>query len=401
MNWWVSVRAGNTRPATDFISARPLYALAVVLLCTLVLPVGALAQGQHVWRIETVNNDAGSDVGKYAALAIDSSGNFHVAYYDDTHRALLYSFRAKSDKKWYTTKIDGKGAGTYVSIAVDAADHPHFAYNSRYEDGLHYTTWNGTKWLRQIIDPEHINYYTSIQLDQAGHPRISYYLYHAPDGSYLLKLKFASFDGQKWTIETVDKRPETGKFNSLALDAAGRPHIAYSNVSWGDLLYAAWDGSSWNFGDADSRRTHHHYVGIGNSVALDAAGNPHIAYLDSTDNVVKYTTFREGKWNTEVVDHLISKGEVDHVSLKLDKQSRPHVAYYDGGAGILKYSSRDEKGWSTEVVDNGGNAGKYPSLCFDSDDLPYIAYYSLDTSSLSLAHMEASTVAEIPKTKEP
>lgn len=399
MNRWVPVGNGSKRSASASISSRRANIMAAVFLSAFILPVWAVAQAQHVWHIETVNSDAGADVGKYAALAIGPTGNLHVGYYDETHGALLYSFRTKADKKWYTARIDGKGAGTYVSVAVDASDQPHFAYNSRYEDGLHYAAWNGKKWLREIIDPERINYYTSIQLDQNGHPKISYYLYHAPDGTYLLHLKFASFDGQKWTIETVDKRGETGKFNSVALDAAGRPHIAYSHVAWGDLLYAAWDGARWNFGDADSRRNHNDYVGTGNSIALDQSGNPHIAYIDSTRNLVKYATVQDGKWKTEVVDHLVSRGEVDHVSLKLDKLDRPHVAYYDGGAGILKYASRDEKKWNTEVVDDGGNAGKYPSLCFDSDDQPYVAYYSIDTSSLLIAHMEASAVADIPQKK--
>jgi hypothetical protein len=399
MNWWESIRNESSRSALIFTSAKRANVLATLFLVTLFLSSGALAQVQHVWRIETVNNDAGSDVGKYAAFAIGPGGNFHLGYYDDTHGALLYSFRAKGDRRWYTTKVDGKGAGTYASLAVDAADQPHFAYNSRYEDGLHYATWNGKKWLRQIIDSERINYYTSIQLDHDGHPRISYYLYHAPDSTYLLHLKFASFDGQKWTIETVDKRGETGKFNSVALDNAGHPHIAYSHVAMGDLLYAAWDGSQWNFGDADSRRTHGDYVGIGNSIALDRSGNPQIAYVDSTKNLVKYATFRGGAWKTEVVDHLVSRGEVDHVSLKLDKLDRPHIAYYDGGSGVLKYASRDEKTWSIEVVDGSGNAGKYPSLCFDGDDQPYIAYYSIGTSSLSMAHMEASAIGAIPQKK--
>ncbi|HVI09864.1 MAG TPA: hypothetical protein VND65_16375 [Candidatus Binatia bacterium] len=359
----------------------------------------ATAQADHVWKIETVNNGGGGDVGRYASLAIDSSGSFHIGYYDASHGALLYSFRSTTDKQWYTTQVEAKGAGTYASIAVDASGQPHFAYNSPYEDGLHYAMWDGKKWHKQIIDSEHINYYTSIQLDSKGHPRISYYLYHAPDRSYLLHLKFASFDGQNWTIETVDKRKETGKFNSLALDSAGNPRIAYSHVALGDLLYAAWDGSRWNFGDADSRRTHNDYVGIGNSIALDRAGQPRVAYLDSTRDLVKYAWIEDGRWKAEEVEALSGRGEVDHVSLQLDSHDKPHLAYYDGGSGVLKYATRDEKGWHVEVVDSEGNVGKYPSLCLTPNDEPYIAYYALDAGALRMAHREASPVAAVAETK--
>lgn len=380
-------RAG-LRPGKLFRVLALLFALASAA-------ISVAAQADHSWQIETVKNSGGADVGGYAALAIDSSGNLHVAYYDYTHRSLLYSFRAKNDKQWQTTQVDGKGAGTYVSLAVDTAGQPHLAYNSIYEDGLHYATWDGRQWKRQIIDSEHVNYYTCIRLDKDGHPRISYYLYHAPDKSYLLHLKFASFDGTKWTIETVDKRIETGKFNSVAVDAEGYPHIAYSHVALGDLLYAAWDGARWNFGDVDSRRSHDDYVGIGNSIALDRSGSSHIAYLDFTRNLVKYAWMENGHWKNEVVDGLVGRGEVDHVSLQLDRQDRPHLAYYDGGAGLLKYAVRDDKGWHSEVVDNDGNVGKYPSLCLDSDDQPFIAYYALDDGALRVAHIANTAVASM------
>ncbi len=366
---------------------------STLLFVVFIFSLGGAAQTEHTWQVEVVNNGAGAEVGGFTALAVEPGGNLHVAYYDFTHRTLLYSFRAKSDKQWSTTKVDGKGAGTYVSLAVDTAGQPHLAYNSMYEDGLHYATWDGHKWKRQIIDPEHVNYYTSIQLDKENHPRISYYLYHAPDRSYLLHLKFASFDGKGWTIETVDKRPETGKFNSVALDASGYPHIAYSHVALGDLLYAAWDGSRWNFADVDARRAHGDYVGIGNSITLDRSGSPHIAYLDSTKNLVKYAWIEDGRWKSEIVDTLVGRGEVDHVSLQLDRQNQPHLAYYDGGSGVLKYAVRDDKGWHTEAVDNDGNVGKYPSLCLDVDDQPYIAYYALDDGALKIAHLQNTTAS--------
>jgi hypothetical protein len=383
----------QSNPAT--YALRRFLRVLSALLCVLVPMMSsrpAASQTEHSWQIETIKN-GGDDVGGYASLAIDSTGSLHVAYYDFTHRTLHYAFRAKDDKKWSTTQVDSKGAGTYVSLAVDSAGQPHLAYNSMYEDGLHYATWDGHQWKHQIIDAEHVNYYTCIRLDKDGHPRISYYLYHAPDRSYLLHLKYASFDGKTWTIETVDKRIETGKFNSVALDASGFPHIAYSHVAWGDLLYAAWDGSRWNFGDVDSRRTHDDYVGIGNSITIDRSGSPHIAYMDSTKNLIKYAWMEDGRWKNEVVDGLVGRGEVDHVSLQLDRQDRPHLAYYDGGAGLLKYAVRDDKGWHFEVVDNDGNVGKYPSLCFDADDQPYIAYYALDDGALRVAHMVNAAVA--------
>jgi hypothetical protein len=391
-NWFLK----NTFVAN---STKGLIFVLSMMAATLLRSAPVAPEASQPWQVETVNPGYGADVGAFAALAIDAAGGLHIGYYDSTHRALLYSYRGKTDKQWYTTQVEGKGEGTYVSLAVDANGRPHLAYNSPFEDGLHYATWDGHHWKRQIIDAEHINYYTSIQLDKEGHPRISYYLYHAPDKSYLLHLKFASYNGKFWTIETVDKRAETGKFNSVAVDTSGYPHIAYSHVAWGDLLYAAWDGSRWNFGDIDSRRTHNDYVGIGNSIALDSSGNPHIAYFDSTKNLVKYAWMEDGHWKNEVVDQLGGRGELDHVSLRLDSQNQPHIVYYDSGMGALKYTAKTDKEWHTEIVDNDGNVGKYPSLVLDAKNQPYIAYYSLDDGTLRMAHLETAYTAAITEKK--
>ena len=58
----------------------------------------------------------------------------------------------------------------------------------------------------------------SLRLDSEGHPHIAY------GGKHLY---YAWHDGVEWHYETVDGAYEVGMFASLALDAAGRPHISY------------------------------------------------------------------------------------------------------------------------------------------------------------------------------
>ena len=343
------------------------------------------AEGQ--WHIEVVDDGAGHDVGSYTALAVDHDGNIHIGY-NQAKNALLYAYRGVHDKQWFKMAVDAQG-GTFISLAVDSNDRPHFAYNSLFLTGLHYAHWDGKQWVKEVIDATRTNHMTSIALDASGNPRVSYYLEETPEGHFALLLKYAYFDGKAWYVQTLDHHITRGKFNSIAVDASGNPHIAYSDQGVGDLRYDHFDGSTWQSGVPDSHRKANNYVGVGNSIALDTTGNPVIAYLDMSRRTVKLARWIGNTWETEVVDQLVDVPSfADRVSLQIDSLNVPHVAFYDGGLGALKYAERDEKGWHVEVVDDQGKVGLYPSLSLDRNNLPYISYYDATAGQLKLAHRE-------------
>ena len=366
----------------------------VALLCFTLLGVllsgtNAIA-GESDWQIDVVDGGNGKNVGKYTALVIDKGDNLHIGYFDETRGALRYGFRAAASSSWYTMEVDASGG--FESLAVDPDGHPHFAYDGPDESGLRYAWWDGKKWTKQTLDNERVNYFNSIRIASDGLPRISYYhrLNRGQEGDaiYANHLKYASFDGRTWYTETVDSRSGTGKFNSLALDAQGRPHISYSEVVAGDLRYARWDGSEWHFSMPDSAQSSGGWVGTGSSIEVDATGNPHIAYVDVAHRAIKYASWtpKEG-WKTEKADQLIGRSDnIDRVSLKLDSKQQPHIAYWDSGLNVLKYSVKIQGRWQSQIVDNNPNVGQYPSLALDSHGKIYIAYYDAANGALRVAH---------------
>lgn len=359
-------------------------------LCVVVFLTAGYCQTPVKWQIEVVNTDGG---GEFSSLAIDHFGSFHLVYSNRAGSSLRYVYRPKAGKRWDTTVVDSAG-GSFSSFAVDSHGWAHIAYNSPNSTGLHYAYWDGREWHKYIIDTERTSHETSIQLDSRGNPRISYYRDAYADRRNAEHLKYAYSDGHTWYTQTVDHRPGTGRWNSIALDATDRPYISYS-LAEGSLGYALLDQSKWEqtVAGSNSARSKKH-LDFASSLVMDREGAPHLAFIDASARTVNYA-WREGnEWREETLDFLEATGaDSDRVSLKLDGEGRPHVAYNDSGSGALKYATRDKEGWHTEVIDRG-EAGEYASLSLDDKDQPYVAYYAITDKELRIAHRSSMESVE-------
>ena len=166
----------------------------------------------------------------------------------------------------------------------------------------------------------------------------------------------------QWYTEIVDPTAlDVGKFNSIAVDSSGRPHISFCDFTNFDLKYAVPNGTVWTIQIVDWQDM----VGLDTSIAVDSSGNAHISYFDYTNKDLKYAKWTGSNWLITTVD---SDGEVgEWSSIKIDSLGNPHISYYDRTNRDLKYAKQtDGNTWSIEIVeatvDPTGDTGLYTSL---------------------------------------
>ena len=272
----------------------------------------------------------------------------------------------------------------FCSLTLDSKQYPHISYNSNGQ--LKYAYWDGSSWQKQTIPvpSKLLVFYTSIALDTNDNPSITYFESDSAAGEQVVRLRVVTWNGSVWELVTADKTYGSGKFNSIAVDSAGRPHIAYGNIIYENsgLRYAHWDGTSWNNEILDGAG------GPGSArqavaLILDKQDIPHIAYSDVNHGIVKYATKVAGKWQMQAVDSVGKVAYPDRNGIALDEQGTPYISYYDVRAGVLKVAHRKDQKWLSEVVDSGF-AGFTSSLQIHEGTI-WLTYSSGNGSGLKFA----------------
>ena len=110
------------------------YVFCVAYLCVLFSYRQPAAEAA-TWGTETV--DSSGMVGTYTSIALDSSDDAHISYYDSTNGNLKYATNASGS--WEAETVDSSGiVGKYTSIALDSSGNPHISYYDDTNDNLRY-----------------------------------------------------------------------------------------------------------------------------------------------------------------------------------------------------------------------------------------------------------------------
>jgi hypothetical protein len=197
------------------------------------------------WSAEDERDySAGTQLGRYPSIARSNNGTIGVAYYDATNGALKYIERDASSGAWSTPiQVDGDGrTGSYPSLAYNNKNNPFISYWTDVND-------NGNDILRLINKNGTAGWGTATPIDSG--PDVGRYssMVFTANGwamSYVTQsgTRYAYQSGSSKVIENIDTAG-AGAYTSLALDANGKPWVAYYRSSDTRVMVAKKVTSSW------------------------------------------------------------------------------------------------------------------------------------------------------------
>ncbi len=310
------------------------------------------------------------------ALVLDSAGNAHGTYFNDT--ANQFRYITNSSGSWADTLIQA-GVGWQSSIDIDTSGTLHASYYDATTFGLAYATktsagaWNTGL---PLIDADDIaGRFSSLTLDPNGAAHVVYEYFDSPR-----TVRYAQNTSGSFAIATIpfpleDVTPTFASSESAVVDSDGKMHVAYYEFAKNELKYATNASGSWVFELVDNDGD----VGRFNSIGIDGDGFIHMAYEDSINRSLKYATNATGSFVASTIDPAGRS-----TSLAIDTNNKVHISYQSSIDLLnrIKYATNASGSWKTEEIDD---AFHETQLVLDPSNVPHVLYKSKLNNELSYA----------------
>lgn len=186
-----------------------------------------------------------------------------------------------------------------------------------------------------------------------------------------------------WFTGTLDSKTVVTNYDGIAIDAAGNLHICYQDTTSMSVKYATNKGGHWSYTTVDHVGSSGAYFA---SIAVDRLGAVHISYYDQLNENLKYATNKDGSWKNYTIDSVGNVGE--YTSIGIDSNNKVHISYYDYTNRALKYATNAGGSWTNTTVDYSLDGYSFTSLAVDASNKVHISYYDFDGSKIKYATNE-------------
>lgn len=381
----------------------------------------AVWKGGSNWEIEIVDDyhDQGA-VGLWSSIAVDISGNLHVAYMSEKYDQLKYAFYRAFNQEWDDpVVVDGghpKHMGSMCSIALlgdeipgmkatpyisyldwtdDANGKPHGSLKmARLIEGNKLVK----KWDLEVVDSAGITgWWTSIAIEPTNRRiNISYFQAYDRVGKPVGDLRLASkrVNGS-WELETVSaKAGIVGQFSSIAIQPTNlRPSFFHFNSTERRLEYAYYTTrKTWGAQIVDINGSD---VGFGSSLALTGNGVPNISYLDASLGLMKYAR----QYGNLGIHYFPLTNYLNgyYSSIRIAPDGNPRIASYGTKDGDLLFGKRTGN-WEFEYIDRTFDVGRYVSMAIGTNNKVHVSYFDATHQDLVYAYKDLGATTWITDT---
>lgn len=309
--------------------------------------------------LQTGNKTNQRKPGRYNAITVDAAGGRHGV----VAGMQGFEYARWNGASWTTQVIEMNVQVEGASIAVEASGQPHVAYFDRNANAVKYAQQVGTAWAVSTVEGSLTDAVVpSIKLAPNGLPVVAYV------NTAQKKLKLASRTATGWSLANVGT-VTTAATPTLLFGATADPRIVYVDSASNAAKLASRTGTSWTL------ETFAPQVAPGSlSAAIDTAGNIHAAYFAPTGGL-KHGKRTNGQWTVTNA----SPGAGSETSVAIDSLGRPAIAFYDAANHGLGFARWTGAAWVVEPLQVGADRaqfrrdfGHYPSLAIDPTSAPHI-----------------------------
>jgi hypothetical protein len=270
------------------------------------------------WGTTEVVSTESTDSSWAQDIVVDIEGNVFLVWYDYTDYAgsgtdgdIFYKHRTASTSTWSTTEVvstESTENSGHPSIAIDIKGNLHVTWHDTTDYAscgtdfdIFYKHWDfpTSSWgSTEVVSTESIgiSWTPDIVVDVEGGAYVVWYdgtniLSSGTDMDIFYKHRIAS--DSTWTTTEIVSTESTSESNQpfIALDLAGNLHVAWNDFTdyggagsdW-DVFYKRWDDSLSTWTVTEIISTEGAGVSYWPSLDVDTSGNVHISWQDTIDH---------------------------------------------------------------------------------------------------------------------